>query len=96
MVSALMHGHPPEVHCGPHLLEGMGCGYVPGLLDVACVDEIHTVSDREAVDMADRLGRLEGILVSTGGGGVVAVARKLAQMPHLVLYWLCDRPLPHP
>lgn len=66
---------------GPHKIQGIGAGFVPDVLDLSLVDEIQTVSNEEAIDMARRLAREEGILcgISSGAAGTVAV--RLAQRP---------------
>jgi cysteine synthase A len=66
---------------GPHKIQGIGAGFVPGVLDLSLVDEIEQVSNEDAVLYARRLAREEGILSGISCGAAVAVAARLAQKP---------------
>ncbi|KAB2967274.1 cysteine synthase A [Zoogloea sp.] len=66
---------------GPHKIQGIGAGFVPGVLDLSLVDAIEQVSNEEAVDYARRLAREEGILSGISSGAAVAVAARLARRP---------------
>jgi cysteine synthase A len=70
-----------ELKPGPHKIQGIGAGFVPGVLDLALVDSIEQVSNEEAVLYARRLAREEGILSGISCGAAVAVAARLAQRP---------------
>jgi cysteine synthase A len=63
----------------PHKIQGIGAGFVPENLDLAMVDRVETVSDEEAVEMARRLAKEEGILSGISCGAVAAVALRLAR-----------------
>ena len=63
---------------GPHQIEGIGDGFVPRNLDLGVLDGIITVSSREAIDMAKRLAREEGIFTGMSSGANIVAAKKLA------------------
>ena len=63
----------------PHKIQGIGAGFVPANLDLAMVDRVETVSDEEAVEMARRLAKEEGILSGISCGAAAAVALRLAR-----------------
>ena len=48
---------------GPHMIQGIGAGFVPAVLDVDLYDEIIPVKNEEAIETAREIGRTEGILV---------------------------------
>jgi len=73
-VSALL-GHEP----GLHKIQGIGDGFVPGVLDVSLVDEVIEVSDDDAIETTRQLGRKHGLLVGTSSGANVWAARQLAR-----------------
>jgi len=64
-----------ELKPGPHKIQGIGAGFVPKVLDLSLVDRIETVSNDEAVEMARRLAREEGILSGISCGKAGAGAR---------------------
>jgi cysteine synthase A len=66
---------------GPHKIQGIGAGFVPGNLDLALVDQVEAVSDEEAVTMARRLMREEGILAGISCGAATVAALRLAADP---------------
>jgi cysteine synthase A len=68
---------------GPHKIQGIGAGFVPGNLDLDLVDRVEQVSDEEAVAMARRLAREEGILAGISCGAATVAALRLAQEPEL-------------
>ena len=65
----------------PHKIQGIGAGFVPGILDMDLVDTIETVSNEDAVLYARRLNHEEGILSGISCGAAVAVAVRLAKKP---------------
>jgi cysteine synthase A len=62
----------------PHKIQGIGAGFIPGVLDLSLVDTIEQVSNEEAFDYALRLVREEGILAGISCGAATAVAARLA------------------
>jgi cysteine synthase A len=63
----------------PHMIQGIGAGFVPDILDLSLVDAIELVSNDEAIAYARRLAREEGILSGISCGAAVAVAVRLAK-----------------
>ncbi|MER2266762.1 cysteine synthase A [Methylobacterium oxalidis] len=66
---------------GPHKIQGIGAGFVPGILDRSVIDEVLTVSNQTAFETARLLGRLEGIPGGISTGGNVAAALEVASRP---------------
>ena len=65
----------------PHKIQGIGAGFVPEILDLDLVDQIEQVSNEEAIEMAQRLAKEEGILAGISCGAAAAVALRLARQP---------------
>jgi cysteine synthase len=70
-----------ELRPRAHRIQGIGSGFVPDVLDLSLVDDIELVADEDAIEMARRLTRQEGILVGISGGAAAAVALRLAKRP---------------
>ena len=66
---------------GKHKIQGIGAGFVPAVLDTDIYDEIIAVSDEQALETAQLLGRSEGLLVGISAGAAVWAALQLASRP---------------
>ncbi|NLK05124.1 MAG: cysteine synthase A [Spirochaetales bacterium] len=70
-----------EGHGGPHKIQGIGAGFIPSTLDRSIIDEIVTVEDAKAGEVARLAAKREGLLVGISSGAALSVALDLAQMP---------------
>jgi len=64
---------------GKHLIQGIGAGFVPAVLDTALLDAVIRVGNEEALEMARRLAREEGLLVGISSGAAVHAAIEYAR-----------------
>ena len=77
--SAILSGRPP----GPHKIQGIGAGFVPGVLDRGVIDEIITIGNETAFATARKVARLEGIPVGISSGAAVAAALEVGSRPDM-------------
>lgn len=63
----------------PHRIQGIGAGFVPGVLDKEVFDEVIPVSSQDALDTARHIGATDGILVGGSAGAVIFAARQVAK-----------------
>lgn len=70
-----------ELKPGPHKIQGIGAGFIPGNLDLEMIDRVELVSNDDAIAMAHRLMKEEGILAGISSGAAVVAANRLAELP---------------
>ena len=73
--SPILSGGAP----GPHKIQGIGAGFVPGVLDTGAYDEVRPVSNEDAFAMAREVARTEGIPVGISSGAALSAAIGIGQ-----------------
>jgi len=68
---------------GPHKIQGIGAGFVPGVLNTDLIDEIIKIGNESAMAMARKVARTEGLPVGISSGAALAAALEIGERPDM-------------
>jgi cysteine synthase A len=78
--SSVLSGEAPA----PHLIQGIGAGFVPNVFNRTAVDEIFRVKNKEAFEASQEVARKEGLLVGISSGAALFAATQVAKRPEYI------------
>lgn len=79
VISQHLAGQPGRP--GPHMIQGIGAGFIPDVLDLSLVDRVEQVTNEDAMDFTRRLALEEGIISGISSGAAAVAAARIAASP---------------